>query len=93
MTLPYKPVPALIFQIRRLNKFVSVEDKSMLPCAHRYLYQHGYNISMVDLVDKMASSFLKKGMSSRLKKKLDSYPTPADYTLAINKRAPYTAAC
>ncbi len=61
--------------------------------AHRYVYQHGYNISMVDLVDKMASPMLKKGMTSRLKKKLDSYPTPADYTLAINTCAPWTNPC
>ncbi len=65
----------------------------MSPCAHRYVYQHGYNISMVDLVDKMASPMLKKGMSSRLKKKLDSYPTPADYTKVINTCTSDITAC
>ncbi|CAL8463001.1 g2535 [Coccomyxa elongata] len=54
----------------------------------RYLFQHGYNISLVDLVDKIATPIVKDIMITRTYKKLDSYPTPADYALAMNTYLP-----
>ncbi|EIE27340.1 amidase signature enzyme [Coccomyxa subellipsoidea C-169] len=54
----------------------------------RYLFQHGYNISLVELVDKIASPMVKDAMIQRTYKKLDSYPTPADYTLALDTYLP-----
>ncbi len=48
------------------------------------MYTHGYNISLVDLVDRIDSPLVKEAMLHRTYKKLDSWPTPADYTKAIN---------
>ncbi len=55
-----------------------------IACDCRYLFQHGYNISLVDLVDKIATPIVKDVMITRTYKKLDSYPTPADYALVMN---------
>ena len=57
-------------------------------CYCRYLFVHGYNVSLVDLVDKIASPMVKESMIARTYKKLDSYPTPADYALALDICAP-----
>ena len=54
---------------------------SRLAC--RYMYTHGYNISIPHLVDKIASPLVKKAMEHRAYKTLDSWPTPADYTHAL----------
>ena len=65
---------------------MTLETPKVKAVAHdcRYLFQHGYNISLVDLVDKIATPIVKDVMMTRTYKKLDSYPTPADYTLALN---------
>lgn len=63
--------------------FLSTQPFSVL-LACRYMYTHGHNISLVDLVDKIASPLVKEAMLHRTYKKLDSWPTPADYTKAIN---------
>ena len=49
----------------------------------RYVYQHGYNLSMPELVDKIASPTVKASMTEWTYKKLDSFPTPLDYTDAL----------
>jgi hypothetical protein len=48
------------------------------------MYTHGYNISLVDMVDKIASPLVKKFLTDITYKKLDSYPTPADYAHAVS---------
>ena len=59
-----------------------------MPCAPcRYLYTHGYNLSVVELVDKIASPPVKKALLHRTYKKLDSWPTPADYAHALQHSA------
>lgn len=50
----------------------------------RYMYQHGYNISLVDMVDKIASPLVKQFLTSITYKKLDVWPTPADYAHAVS---------
>lgn len=49
----------------------------------RYLYTHGYNISLVDMVDKIASPLVKKFLTALTYRKLDTFPTPADYARAL----------
>lgn len=49
----------------------------------RYLFQHGYNISLVEVVDKIASPLVKNSYVEWTYKKLDEFPTPADYALAL----------
>ena len=51
--------------------------------ACRYVYQHGYNLSMPELVDKIASPTVKASMLEWTYKKLDSFPTPLDYANAL----------
>ena len=58
---------------------------AMLAC--RYMYTHGYNISVPHLVDMIASPLVKKAMLHRTYKTLDSWPTPADYTHALQHSA------
>lgn len=48
------------------------------------MFQHSYNLSLVDLVDKIASPLVKEAMIQRTYKKLDAYPTPADYAMALD---------
>ena len=49
----------------------------------RYVYQHGYNLSMPELVDKIASPTVRASMMEWTYKKLDSFPTPIDYADAL----------
>ena len=51
--------------------------------ACRYVYQHGYNLSMPELVDRIASPTVKASMLEWTYKKLDSFPTPLDYANAL----------
>ena len=53
----------------------------------RYMYQHGYNISLVDMVDRVASPLVKQFLTSITYKKLDVWPTPADYAHAVSVSA------
>ena len=48
-------------------------------CACRYLYQHEYNLSLVDLVDRIATPHVKKYLEAMTFKSLNAYPTPKDY--------------
>ncbi|CAL5224479.1 g7172 [Coccomyxa viridis] len=54
----------------------------------RYVYQHGYNLSMPELVDKIASPTVKASMTEWTYKKLDSFPTPTDYANALASGLP-----
>ena len=62
----------------------------------RYVYQHGYNLSLAELVDKIASPTVRKSMIEWTYKKLDSFPTPIDYAEGLatgtNKVHAYTPA-
>ena len=49
----------------------------------RYVYQHGYNLSLAELVDKIASPTVRRSMLEWTYKKLDSFPTPMDYAEAL----------
>lgn len=53
-------------------------------CARRYLYQHTYNITLVEMVDKISNPPVKAFMTEWMNKKLDSFPTPADYAKALS---------
>jgi hypothetical protein len=59
-------------------------------CACSYLYTHGYNISLVHLVDSIATPAVKKIMREFTTRKLDTYPTPADYAHAVSVCASLT---
>lgn len=52
----------------------------------RYLFQHGYNLSLVDLVDKIATPHVKKYLSDMTFKSLNDYPTPKDYAQILDER-------
>ena len=47
------------------------------------MYTHGYNISLVDMVDKIASPLVKKFLTALTYRKLDTFPTPVDYARAL----------
>ncbi len=49
----------------------------------RYVYQHGYNLSLAELVDRIASPTVRSSMLEWTYKKLDSFPTPIDYAKAL----------
>ena len=49
----------------------------------RYVYQHGYNLSLAELVDKIASPTVRKSLIEWTYKKLDSFPTPIDYAESL----------
>ena len=49
----------------------------------RYVYQHGYNLSLAELVNKIASPTVRRSMLEWTYKKLDSFPTPIDYAKAL----------
>lgn len=51
----------------------------------RYLATHGYNISMVHLVDQIASPFPKKLFEARTSAALDEWPTPTEYYYNIRE--------
>jgi hypothetical protein len=68
-----------------LEDHAGTEEYACLLC--RYLYTHGYNLSVVELVDKIASPPVKKALLHRTYKKLDSWPTPADYAHALQHSA------
>ena len=57
--------------------FLTLRKGVALVC--RYVYQHGYNLSLAELVDKIASPTVRKSMIEWTYKKLDSFPTPIDY--------------
>jgi hypothetical protein len=59
----------------------------------RYLFQHEYNISLVELVDKIASPLVKKSLMAWTYKKLDSFPSPADYVEALTARKDWPLTC
>ena len=64
----------------------------VLACACcRYMYTHGYNISLVDMVDRIASPLVKKFLTALTYRKLDTFPTPADYARALGVCAPPSA--
>ena len=52
----------------------------------RYLFQHCYNLSLVDLVDKIATPHVKKYLSDMTFKSLNEYPTPKDYAQILDER-------
>ena len=58
----------------------------------RYVYQHGYNLSLAELVDKIASPTVRSSMLEWTYKKLDSFPTPIDYAKAL-ATGDYQALC
>lgn len=51
----------------------------------RYLATHGYNISMVHLVDQIASPYPKKLFEARTSAALDEWPTPTEYYYNIRE--------
>lgn len=51
----------------------------------RYLATHGYNISMVHLVDQIASPYPKKLFKARTTAALDEWPTPTEYYYNIRE--------
>ena len=53
----------------------------------RYLFQHGYNLSLVDLVDKIATPHVKKYLSDMTFKPLNVFPSPRDYADILDNRA------
>ena len=57
--------------------FLTLRKVAALVC--RYVYQHGYNLSLAELVDKIASPTVRSSMMEWTYKKLDSFPTPIDY--------------
>lgn len=61
-----------------------VSEIGSLSAKHRYMYQHGYNISLVELVDKIADPPVKASMTEYMYKKLDSFPTPTDVAKALS---------
>ena len=61
--------------------FLTLRKCVALVC--RYVYQHGYNLSLAELVDKIASPSVKKSMTEWTYKKLDSFPTPMDYAESL----------
>ena len=52
---------------------------SLRRCACRYLYQHGYNLSLVDLVNRIATPHVKTYLEAMTLKSLNDYPSPKDY--------------
>lgn len=54
----------------------------------RYLTTHGYNISMVHLVDQIVSPYPKKLFKARTTAVLDDWPTPSDYYYNIREVIP-----
>lgn len=48
------------------------------------MYQHGYNISLVEMVDKISNPLVKASMTEWMYKALDAFPTPADYVKALS---------
>lgn len=52
---------------------------------YRYLATHGYNISMVHLVDQIASPYPKKLFEARTSAALDEWPTPTEYYYNIRE--------
>ena len=53
----------------------------------RYIFQHGYNLSLVELVDKIATPHVKNYLTKMTFKSLTAYPTPKDYTEILDMRA------
>ena len=51
----------------------------------RYLSTHKYNISLMHLVDQIASPYPKALMEQRTSLDLDAWPTPADYYYNIRE--------
>ena len=51
----------------------------------RYLFQHGYNLSLVELVDKIATPHVKKYLSDMTFKSLNDYPRPKDYAQILDE--------
>ncbi|CAK0784780.1 hypothetical protein CVIRNUC_007984 [Coccomyxa viridis] len=54
----------------------------------RYLYQHEYNLSLVDLVDRIATPHVKKYLEAMTFKSLNDYPTPKDYAEILDSYLP-----
>ncbi|DBA70792.1 TPA: hypothetical protein ACH3X2_011685 [Trebouxia sp. C0005] len=54
----------------------------------RYLSTHRYNISLMHLVDQIASPYPKALMEQRTSLNLDAWPTPADYYFNIREVIP-----
>ena len=61
-----------------------VFELDLLFAKYRYMYQHGYNISLVELVDRIADPPVKASMTEYMYKKLDSFPTPTDVAKALS---------
>lgn len=51
----------------------------------RYLSTHRYNISLMHLVDQIASPYPKALMEQRTSINLDAWPTPQDYYYNIRE--------
>ena len=51
----------------------------------RYLSTHKYNISLMHLVDQIASPYPKALMDQRTNLNLDAWPTPQDYYYNIRE--------
>jgi hypothetical protein len=56
----------------------------MLACVHRYLYTHGLDMSLVDMVDQVATPLVNDVLTALTHRKLDTWPTPADYAHAVS---------
>ena len=52
---------------------------------NRYLSTHRYNISLMHLVDQIASPYPKALMEQRTSINLDAWPTPQDYYYNIRE--------
>lgn len=53
----------------------------------RYIFQHGYNLSLVDLVDRIATPHVKKYLSDMTFKPLNTFPSPKDYAEILDSCA------
>ena len=62
---------------------VRCQDKGNDVC--RYLSTHRYNISLMHLVDQIASPYPKALMEQRTSLNLDAWPTPSDYYYNIRE--------
>ena len=60
-----------------------LQDENLHLC--RYLSTHRYNISLMHLVDQIASPYPKALMEQRTSLNLDAWPTPADYYYNIRE--------
>lgn len=51
----------------------------------RYLYQHGYDLTLNELVDQISAPIIRKILLNAMHTSVDSSPTPAEYFHMINE--------